>query len=296
MTARNIASSGSGPAGLDSLKFQLQALGEKYPELGPTLDVLVPQVETYYGPLFENQRTVAETGADTGLAMRQFRLGTLALQATNPGLHESAGAILRQTDVYTLRGEQAVNKTLANLESWFNDAMAQLSDAYKRRAQAIAFIIGLILALILNVDSVGVATSLWREPTLRLAIVAQAQNYSLPAAGQIDTTSNPFENIPALETKLQALNIPLGWTIVPVDTVGGQCTLLPVKPGLVFGIPIPDNQGQPVDLNSWLAKILGLLISGAAASQGAPFWFDILKKAMSVLGAGSKPASQKAAV
>jgi hypothetical protein len=107
-----------------------------------------------------------------------------------------------------------------------------------------------------------------------------------------------------LETKLQALNIPLGWTIVPVDTVGRQCSLLPVKAGLVFGIPIPDNQGQPVcngiknlpvDLNSWLAKILGLLITGAAASQGAPFWFDILKKAMSVLGAGSKPASQKAA-
>lgn len=304
VTARNIASSGAGTAGLDSLKFQVQSLGEKYPELGPTLDVLIPQVETYYGPLVEDQRTVAETGADTGLAMRQFRLGTLALQGTNPGLNGSAGAILRQTDVHALRGEPAVSKTLANLESWFNDAMAQLSEAYKRRAQAIAFIIGLILALILNVDSVGVATSLWREPTLRLAIVAQAQNYTLPAAGQIDTTSSPFENIPALETKLQALNIPLGWTIVPVDTVGRQCSLLPVKAGLVFGIPIPDNQGQPVcngiknlpvDLNSWLAKILGLLISGAAASQGAPFWFDILKKAMSVLGAGSKPASQKAA-
>jgi hypothetical protein len=303
-TARNIAISGSGTAGLDSLKFQIQAFGEKFPELGPTVDVLIPQVEAYYGPLVEEQRTVAESGVDTGLAMRQFRLGTQALQGTNPGLNESAGAILRQTDVYALRGELALNKTLANLESWFNDAMTQLSDAYKRRAQVIAFIIGLILALILNVDSVGVATSLWREPTLRLAIIAQAQYYPNPAGGQISTSTSPLENIPALETQLQALNLPLGWTIVPIDTGGSQCSILPVQAGQVMGIPILSDQGQPicngiknlpVDLNSWLKKILGLLITGAAASQGAPFWFDILKKAMSAVGAGTKPAVQKAA-
>jgi hypothetical protein len=211
---------------------------------------------------------------------------------------------VRQTEVFGLRVEEAINKTLANLESWFNDAMARLSDSYKRRAQAIAFIIGIILALILNVDSVSVATSLWREPTLRLAIIAQAQNYTPPGTVQKVTPANPLENIPALETQLQALNIPLGWTIVPFDTGGSKCSLLPIKTGQILGIPSLNNQGQPVcngiknlpvDLNGWLAKILGLLITGAAASQGAPFWFDILKKAMTALGGPSKPAEPKSA-
>jgi hypothetical protein len=106
-----------------------------------------------------------------------------------------------------------------------------------------------------------------------------------------------------LQTQLQALNIPLGWTTVPFDTGGSQCSLLPIKPSQVLGIPFND-QGQPVcngiknlpvDFNGWLTKILGLLISAAAASQGAPFWFDILKKTLTLLGASTKPAVQKTA-
>jgi hypothetical protein len=40
---------------------------------------------------------------------------------------------------------------------------------------------------------------------------------------------------------------------------------------------------------AWLTKILGMAITGAAAAQGAPFWFDILKKLVNVRSAGIKP-------
>ena len=302
-TAKNIDASGASAAALDSLKFQLQAYGEKYPELKPSLDGLIPQVDTYYAQFINEQRTTPETGAETDLIMRQFHLGVLALQETNPRLGASVTAILKQGEALTVQGVQLVASTRTNLESWFNDAMSRISGSYKRHAQLNAFIIGFILALILNVDSINVATSLWREPTLRQTIIAEAQNYTPPAAFQAGSATDPLQNIPALKTQLQALNIPFGWTIAPMNTGGGKCTLLPIKTGQVWGIPSRDNSGKvncngimnlPVNLYGWLVKVIGMLLTGAAAAQGAPFWFDILKKLVNVRGTGAKPEEQQA--
>ncbi len=41
------------------------------------------------------------------------------------------------------------------------------------------------------------------------------------------------------------------------------------------------SKSADMDLGDYLIKILGILISGFAASFGAPFWFDLLKKATS---------------
>jgi hypothetical protein len=302
-TAKNLAASGLGTTALDSLKLQLQVYGEKYPEAKPSLDVLAPQMDAYYGQFVQEQRAAVASGADTGLVMRQFRLGLLALQKTNPRLSRSVTAILRQADGSILRADQLVATTRVNLESWFNDAMDRLSGTYKRKAQVTAFIIGLILALLLNVDSISVATSLWREPTLRQAIIAQAQSYTLPAASQGSTaTVSPLQNILALETQLQALNIPFGWTFASFNTAGHQCSLLPIKAGQIWGIPSRDSQAQPVclrfsnlppDIISWLIKLLGMLMTAAAAAQGAPFWFDILGKLVNVRGTGTNPSEQQ---
>ncbi len=302
-TSKNLAASGLGAAALDSLKLQLQVYGEKYPETKPSLDALIPQVDAYYGQFVQEQRAAVESGADSGLAMRQFRLGMLAVKKTNPRLSDSMSAIVRQAEGYALRADQMVATARVNLETWFNDSMERLSGTYKRKAQLAAFIIGLLLALILNVDSISVASSLWREPTLRQAIIAQAQSYAAPASSQCCTTASSLANIPTLENELQALNIPFGWTFAPFDTHGRQCSLLPFKASQVWGIPAQDSQGQPVcktfsnlppDMLSWLVKILGMLMTGLAAAQGAPFWFDILGKLVNVRSTGINPSEKQA--
>jgi hypothetical protein len=301
-TARKIAGQGLGTAGLDSLKFQIKAYGEKYPEFKAAVSKLIPLVDTYYGQYVEEGRATEDSGSDSGLAMRQFRLGMLALQKTNPPLSESVIAILRQAEVYALRGAQAVATTRVNLESWFNDAMERLSGAYKSRAQYIAFFIGYILALLLNVDSISVATSLWREPILRQAILVQAQTYTGPVAPQGAAITYPMVDIPALETQLQGLNIPIGWTFSPVNVIAGQCAILPIKAGQIWGIPGLDKLGHPIcngignlprDLNGFLVKMLGMLITGLAAAQGAPFWFDVLKKFINMRSTGMSVVQEK---
>jgi hypothetical protein len=38
---------------------------------------------------------------------------------------------------------------------------------------------------------------------------------------------------------------------------------------------------------------MGLLMTGLAATQGAPFWFDILGKLVNVRGTGANPAEKQ---
>jgi hypothetical protein len=298
-TAKNLAASGLGAAALDSLKLQVQLYGEKYPEIQASTEVLIPKLDTYYGQFASEQRAVVESGADAGLTMRQFRLGLLGLQKVNAGLSESVSAIVKQADGTALRADQMVGAARVNLETWFNDSMERLNGTYKRRAQVMAFIIGFILALVLNVDSISVASSLWREPTLRQEIIAQAKNY----APQEPTNVNPSQEITDLQTQLLALNIPFGWAMASFDTGNRQCALLPLKANQVWGIPSQDSQGQPIckrftnlppDILSWLGKIAGTLMTGAAVTQGAPFWFEILGKLVNVRGTGANPAEKQA--
>ncbi len=302
-TAKNLAASGPGATALDSLKLQVQVYGEKYPETKPSLDLLNSQVDGYYGQFVQEQHAAVETGADAGLTMRQFRLGLLALQKTNPVLSNSVTAIIKQAEGYALHTDQMVATARVNLETWFNDAMDRLSGTYKRKAQVTAFFIGVFLALFLNVDSINVATSLWREPTLRQAIIAQAQSYAAPVATQAGaTTASPLQNIPALQTQLQALNIPFGWTFAGFNTAGRTCSLLPIQAGQVWGIPSQNSSAQPAclrfsnlppDIITWLLKLMGLLMTGLAATQGAPFWFDVLGKLVNVRGTGTDPSKKQ---
>ena len=136
-----------------------------------------------------------------------------------------------------------------NAEDWFDTAMTRASYLYKDKAKLAAFLIGFGFAITFNIDSIHITQELWREPTLRQSLVAQAQN--------VDETTGPASVI-ELEEYYEDLKIPVGWEVMPADTKG------------------------------WLIKALGLLISGLAAMQGAPFWFDLLKKFLQISGKEEK--------
>ena len=168
----------------------------------------------------------------------------------------------------------------AKLATWFDDVMDRSSGEYKRRASKRALFIGTILAFAFNVDSIAIAKTLWREPTLRQVIVAQANN------------SEPQASLKQVEQ----LGIPVGWSTAP-PTNKQNCEWTPGQ-NVYFCIKINGsyqvlNDLPPLnDLLGLSLKFLGLLISGIAAAQGAPFWFDILKKLINLRSSG--PAQKSA--
>lgn len=208
------------------------------------------------------------------------------LVSNNPALGDVMASMLSRPDTISKSPEVMAAKMQNDLAFWFEDVMDRSSGDYKRKAGKWAWLLGTILAFAFNVDSIEIATRMWREPTLRQVIVAQAENYQVPE-GQ-SSGEEIFDQI-------NQLGIPVGWTTVePMD--GQECGWMP---GEAVYPAIWTNDTCEILLNlprmddgwGWLQKFFGLLISGIAAAQGAPFWFDVLKKVFNLRSSGRVPKS-----
>lgn len=187
-----------------------------------------------------------------------------------------AGETLRLHGVLDLQKlESLFEQVQQHIEIWFNNAMERVSGWYKRRLQAWTIGIAVTLTVALNVDSVQIARQLGRDSTLRALLVAQAEQVSQPptplrgfgdaaptAPGAVDVTRARVEMLQAQIEAVNALDIPMGW---------------------------PDPGGPPTGPSWFLLKVMGLLLTAGAASLGAPFWFDVLNKFMTIRSAGRAP-------
>jgi hypothetical protein len=188
--------------------------------------------------------------------------------------------------------DQVLADAKTNLEDWFNDGMDRLTGWYKRTTSVWAFFVGIFIAVTFNVDSVQIATQLWKAPTVREALIAQATSQAAGAA--VPTNNTGIGALLKPQDYANSLAIPFGWSTAPVTDPSLKCGWTPGQDlhpylwlqnqcDIIVNLPAMD------DLWGWMAKILGILISGAAAAQGAPFWFDILKKLVNVRGSGATP-------
>ena len=143
-------------------------------------------------------------------------------------------------------GFDNLEKAQERVVDWFNNAMESVSDLYAQHIRQIVLVVAAVVVLVLGVDSVDIATTLWQQPTISAAAAAETQ--TMAQQGQLNL-QNAADTQAALD-KLGALRIPLMWDF----------NSLPTTPG------------------GWGLKLLGLLITWIAAAQGAPFWYDVLKK------------------
>ncbi len=316
-----VAGSQVGQAALDSLKFQVEGYLKKYPELQGVVNQALPKLDEYFQQLIVQQdAVVAPDQAKPSLTLQQLRLGLVAIDNASPHLTETLKALLVGIEESVKQGDQVIAQVRTNFESWYNNSMDRLIGMYKRKTQIISFIVGLLLAFLLNVDSITVATQMWREPTLRQAIIAQAETYvqenpsgSSNATDDTGSEGNASptatESITELQNNLRELRLPFGWfgEPIPISSDITACRLTDISVdtnedgvndalfGMKFGNTCyPITNASPLNSDyilNWLVKLLGLALTGAAATQGAPFWFDMLKNVLkvNVRSVGPKP-------
>lgn len=147
-------------------------------------------------------------------------------------------------------------------EQWFDDSMERVSGWYRRHVQRVLWIAAAVLVIALNVDTIQVGKVLWTDDAARAAVVARAEKVANQGSGSLD-----------LGDTLRSLELPLGWNLFKLGN---------------------GPQDIPNDTVSWLSKLLGLLITIAALSLGAPFWFDLLSKIVRVRGSGAPPPASDA--
>ena len=144
-----------------------------------------------------------------------------------------------------------LEKDLVGLEAWFNSTMDRVSGWYKRRVQIFIFLLGLVIASGLNIDTVSLITTVSQNETVRATLVSAAQGYT--------TQHNPDLNL--LQGDINQVQPMIGW------------------------------YGLPTNFQNWLLKIVGVLATTFAVSLGAPFWFDVLNKFMAFRSSGPPPSS-----
>lgn len=194
--------------------------------------------------------------------------------------------------------EEAVNRILAattgaqsrlqhlhnGVEVWFNNAMDRVSGAYKRNVQGWLLGIGVFLAVSMNADTIQMWRQLAASDELAKAF-AQRAAATLPAldsvvngppAASVDEARGRYL---AARARLDSMELKLGWTRQEAMRIGlldADSTFRGIAPE------------SPFNPSMW-QKLLGLFATALAISLGAPFWFDVLNKVISVRSAGRSP-------
>lgn len=172
-----------------------------------------------------------------------------------------------------LRSQGDLDKIQNAVADWFDSAMDRVGGAFKRWTQLASFIIALVAAVLLNVNSIHLAAALWQHPTL-------VDELHLPAA-----VSASGSDMPSAADALNSLttNLPIGWT-----------------PGHYMEVQTSSNLKSPVWVPVWssfgliLSLLAGCLVTAFATLFGAPFWFDVLQGFVRLKGSGPSPAEKAA--
>lgn len=176
-------------------------------------------------------------------------------------------------------------KLKETIERWFNTSMDRVAGWYKRKTQVVNVMLAVVVTVAVNADSLLIVRSLSNDSALRAALVAQAQAMARetpPPAGQPGTGQDPpVTDLEQRIDKLTSLGLPVGWT----DDPGAG---LRRWPGW-----FPGDKGAAAWAATWRdtarSHLLGWLVTALAASLGAPFWFDILNKVITIRSAGKIP-------
>lgn len=186
------------------------------------------------------------------------------------GLLAEAEATVQKLGVPSISGALAdeldsaqgfLDATRVEIERAFDEVMDRASGWYKRYVQWWLILIAAGVVVALNISAFTVADRLWKDDTLRAAVVQQAQK----TVGE-DTAQKPETATPKVVAdqiaKIEELKLPIGWD--DANTKDG-----------------------------FWSRLAGWLVSVAAISLGAPFWFDVLGKLSRLRGTGNREGTLK---
>jgi len=305
-------------AGAGLLKLRGKQLKNSISDLVSDGDKLAPLFEQVFGhPLISG---TAATNLPSYVPSRNFALalvdtlssgsqGTVFSQLENGVAKMAPGCARDALEFFVKDAAGDLDKLKVAIATWYDDAMDRLSGVYKRYSQLFAIVVGLALAVGLNIDSINIARTLWLQDALRDKVAAAAQAYS-----QSHTTL-PNDTVGANYQEFLDLQLPIGWT--PAQAPGKDQTACatagavktaghPAAAVMAGGTQAQGKAGNCVEATpAWidtvgryfadrgwgggLLVILGWLITGLATSLGAPFWFDTLKNILSMRSSGPKP-------
>lgn len=200
-----------------------------------------------------------------------------------------------------------MSEIIAAISRWYEQGMNRVGGWYKSHTQKQLFIIGFIMSVLLNVDSIAIVETMVRSPALReamavrAALLIQSNDVTRLPHGSLgskelagDSTASDSVSkaegdsqhkdpgtgkdnnqyiqqmayLRAQMNELSEMGFPIGYACLGYSN-NRDCT-----PPRASALPI---------------KIVGFFLTALAVSVGAPFWFDLLGKVINVRSSGPKP-------
>lgn len=148
------------------------------------------------------------------------------------------------------QGVTNINELRTRTNDYFSGILNQAAATFKANARSIVIILSTLLVFALGTDSIQIAKDLWNNAEMRAVAAAKATMISQQEGGDIADLNQILQYLS--ETKIRFT----WWHLT--DT-------------------LPQNSGTPWPQFIAL-KLLGLILSASAVSQGSSFWYDLLKK------------------
>jgi len=205
----------------------------------------------------------------------------------------------------------SVEKFKTTISDWYKNYMDRITGEYKSATRPKLLIIGFLLTLSLNIDSIHLLQVVINQPELRNSLVNTSENLSdnnfneLPIDGTFnlrrDVRSDSLidESIKIYD-KLNHWKIPIGWSKDEAPLSWFSKRNESEIPSKIALHEISDNSSRSfylyaqerndkADFKTVFIYLIGLVISTISISFGAPFWFDVLVKFINIRRAGIKP-------
>lgn len=193
------------------------------------------------------------------------------------------------------------SKTLDEVEQkitkWFDDTNYKASEMFKRDMKYYSYLIGLVIAIVLNVDTIFIAQKLWEDPVLRSAVAETARSANISDMEETNNDAiaaiNSNESSTLTEvtdgiavgrntlSQIQDTRIPIGWVFedlsyIVEDPNQHADDIYKLNDSRYIWNLVSGQNPNFTFLVS--VKIIGILATMLAIGQGAPFWFNILKQ------------------
>src|SRR5579883_1155616 len=203
------------------------------------------------------------------------------LTKVSPNLRDSLDMLAKRAQSKVETVEQGAAQLQKEVALWFDRSMERSTGVYKRNAKGVAIVIGFLLAVTTNTDTLHVVNRLAKDPTLRAAYTQVANKVveNNPDAlvclqsqqGKAAQAKCLPDNTAILQDAINSsTDLPIGWNETNWHDQWQTATPGPVVSGL---------------------KVLGgWFVSAIAISMGAPFWFNMLNKVINVRNSGRPPA------
>jgi len=163
------------------------------------------------------------------------------------------------------QGVTTIADLRARATAYFTGMLEQAAETFRARARSFVIILSIGVTVLFGTDTIQLAKALWASADLRAIAAAQADAVVAREGANADL-SNIIDD-------LSAISIKIGWW---------QTQQLP-------------QNGAVGDWALFIfLKIVGLAITAAAVSQGASFWYDLLKKVASPATSSSNSKSSSA--